>query len=422
MQTLFYDLSSTTFSGSRCVLVNWGHCKEGYENHIVLALIVNPKGLPIYWEVLEGGTADATTISWLLSRLQEKLPCIPVMPTMVFDRGMVSDDNLLLLEEAGVKYISAMDKNQLEEITGVDFMSFADMTEETVTMGMDKRPDFMRLDNNTYCKEVCVKGSRRYVLCFNAQLFKDQRKAREEQLTELASFVEDENRELLQAKKDRGKTATQEKFNTWLRRAKLHGFVEVALEEKYVPKRTKRMLKAVLSYQGRAHIDQKKKLASGKLDGFWLLVTNHSEKTGDRYIHDTSAVVQPYREKVVIESSFRDIKSFIEVSPVHVWKEEHVRAHYTICVLGHLLDRTLSLALHAKHGSMTQEVVSHERLYEELAGCRLNHLKVGSKQNLYKLTEPTQRQIELLDRLDMRSLVEDATISALTAGKCGDYV
>ena len=65
---------------------------------------------------------------------------------MVFDRGMVSDDNLTLLEEAGMKYISAMDKTQIEEITGVDFLQYADMTSETVIMEMDDRPDFVRLD------------------------------------------------------------------------------------------------------------------------------------------------------------------------------------------------------------------------------------------------------------------------------------
>jgi hypothetical protein len=46
MSSIFYDLSSTTFTGSRCVLMKWGHCKEGYFNHIVLAMVVNRDGLP----------------------------------------------------------------------------------------------------------------------------------------------------------------------------------------------------------------------------------------------------------------------------------------------------------------------------------------------------------------------------------------
>ncbi len=62
MKSIFYDLSSTAFTGSRCLLMKWGHCKEGYRNHIVLAIVVNNNGLPFYWEVLPGGTAYATTI------------------------------------------------------------------------------------------------------------------------------------------------------------------------------------------------------------------------------------------------------------------------------------------------------------------------------------------------------------------------
>lgn len=414
MKALFYDLSSTTFTGSRCLLVKWGHCKEGYENHIVLALIVNAQGLPIYWEVLEGGTADATTISWLLAQLREKFPSTVAIPTMVFDRGMVSEDNLTLLEEAQIKYISAMDKNQLEGITKADFMSFAKMTPDDVEDKIAEHTDFAKLgDLNTYYKEIDVEGTRRYVLCFNAQLFKDQRNAREEQLERLASFVSEQNRELLHAQKDRSKTATKAKFDAWLRKAGLQGFVNVELDEKYVPKKTTRMLKAVLTYQGRVFIDESKKLEVGRLDGFWLLVTNHSETKNGRFLQDTESVVRPYREKVVIESSFRDIKSFIEISPVHVWKTEHVKAHYTICVLAHLLDRTISLALHAKPGRVSEEIISHEKLYEELAECRINHTKTNLKQNSYKLTQPTEKHKELLERLGMRHLIGEAALKEL---------
>lgn len=423
IKELFYDLSSTTFTGSQCLLVKWGHCKEGYENHIVLALIVNTQGLPLYWEVLEGGTADATTISWLLSRLKEKFPSTTIMPTMVFDRGMVSEDNLTLLEEAKIKYISAMDKNQLEGIAKVDFMPFAKMTPENVENEISEHGDFIKFGSvNTYCKEIAVEKTRRHILCFNSQLFKDQRRAREEQLERLASFISEQNSELLHAQKDRSKIATKAKFDVWLRKAGLQGFVNIELEEKYVPKKTTRMLKAILTYQGKALVDESKKLEVGKLDGFWLLVTNHSEKKDDQFVQNTESVVRPYREKVVIESSFRDIKSFVEISPVHVWKTEHVKAHYTICVLAHLLDRTLSLALRSKQGRMTKEIVSHEKLYDELAECRLNHMKTHPKQNSYRLTEPTEKHKDLLERLGMQQLIGDAAMKMLICGKTRNYV
>lgn len=86
MSSVFYDLSSTTFTGCRCILMKWGHCKEGYHNHVVLALVVNSDGLPFYWEVLPGGTADAKTIIWLLGRLKKRFKALET--TLVFDRGL----------------------------------------------------------------------------------------------------------------------------------------------------------------------------------------------------------------------------------------------------------------------------------------------------------------------------------------------
>jgi transposase len=410
MQRLFYDLSSTTFSGTRCILVEWGHCKEGYENHVVLALVVNSIGLPIYWEVLPGGTADATTISWLLSRLKEHFPAVE-LPTVVFDRGMVSEDNLLLLESAGVKYISAMDKNQIEALTGIDFSQFLHFTDEKEAM--KNLPDFVKLNETAFCKEVKVVGTRRYVLCFNPQLFKDQQKARQEALSTFEEYLKASNEELMKAQKGRTSKATQNRFNEQLKKSKIQEFTSVLLEEAWARKETKKGAKAIATYQGKLEIDVAKMRQAGRLDGFWLLVTNHSERSDTEFEKSTANVVEPYREKVVIESSFRDIKSFVEIAPVHVWTAQHVNAHYTICVLAHLLNRTLSLRLNERPGEKTTDIVSHGKLYEELADCYLNSISGSGTPNVYSLTQPTIRQVELLERLKMTHLISNATMNEL---------
>ena len=59
------------------------------------ALVVSGDGVAFYWEVLPGGTADVTTITWLLERLQQQFQ--DIRATLVFDRGMVSQENLSLL-------------------------------------------------------------------------------------------------------------------------------------------------------------------------------------------------------------------------------------------------------------------------------------------------------------------------------------
>ena len=332
---------------------------------------------------------------------------------MVFDRGMVSDENLKLLEDEQIKYISAMDKNQIEGIVKINYSELSQLSEKDLITHLQQN-DFVSLDENTLCKEISVIGKRRYILAFNLQLYQDQRKAREEEVVKFIEFMAEQNRELLEAKLDRDRETTAKKFDAYLRKANLATFIKVTLEEKYVPKQTKKMLKAILTYQASAKVDEKKKQEAGKLDGLWLLVTNLVEQTEGTFTQNMKVLIQAYRDKVVIESSFRDIKSFIEIAPVHVWKKEHVEAHYTVCVLAHLIDRTLSLALHKQVGQVSNGIVSHERLYETLGECRLNYLEIGaSKLQAHKLTTPNAIQQDLLARLNMQHLVAASTLEEL---------
>ena len=404
MKSIFYDLSSTTFTGSRCLLMKWGHCKEGYRNHIVLAIVVNNEGLPFYWEVLPGGTADATTIAWLLERVGKRFKIKDT--TLVFDRGMVSDNNLALLEGDEIKYISAMDKNQIEDISGLDFNQFSHLDPKYVDEQTEKLEGFTKLNGNTYYREVVVKEKRRYVLCFNPQLFKDQRKARNQATIDFLSSADNLNIELLQAKKSRQQEATYKKFKKGASRYKLSKFIDVSLESTYVRGKTDGV--KIRTFQGTVLIDKEKKNAAGKLDGFWLLVTNHTEKNSDSFKVSAKEAISPYRDKVVIESAFRDIKSFVEVSPVFVWTEAHVKAHYTICVLSHLINRTLTLRLHRFIGNLTAGTVSHEKLYSMLSGCMIDQIKIENVGlSTYNMSETTDSQKELLDRIELRDLLKD---------------
>ena len=410
LNSVFYDLSSTTFSGSRCVLMKWGHCKEGYRNHVVLALVVNRDGLPFYWEVLPGGTADATTITWLLERLKERFRINET--TLVFDRGMVSDDNLKLLEAAGIKYISALDKSQLEPVTGLDFTAFAELDPERVGEQEAALPGFNRLGDDTYYREVKVDGARRYILCFNPRLFRDQRHARTQAVADFRAFVDELNAELRGAKKSRRRQPTAEKFERRVVKDKLRDFVGVRLSATDIARTAADGSPFhVRTYQGTAVVDEARMLQAGRLDGFWLLVTNHQEKEGEVFQVAAPEAIVPYREKVVIEGAFRDIKSFVEVAPVHVWTEAHVKAHYTICVLSHLINRTLTLRLHQRPGDLTREIVSHEKLFAKLSNCMIDLIRVENVGlATYNLTRPTDEQRELIHRADLPNLLSQRVV------------
>ena len=221
------------------------------------------------------------------------------------------------------------------------------------------------------------------------------------------------NAELLRAQKGRTLKGTNKKFEEQLKKSKLQDSVSISLEETWVRKETNKGPKAITTYQGKLVVDRVKMREAGKLDGFWVLVTNHSERCENSFARSTRRVVEPYRDKVVIESCFRDIKSFVEIAPVHVWTSSHVHAHYTLCVLAHLLNRTLSLSLNKHEGKKSADVVAHGRLYDELSGCNLNRLKTHGDGDMYCLTKPTSRQQDLLSRLKMTHLVGNAMISEL---------
>lgn len=406
MRSVFYDLSSTHFSGSRCILMKWGHCKDGFKNHVVLALVVNQEGLPFYWEVLPGGTTDSKTIVWLLGRLKERFKVHGT--TVVFDRGMVSDDNLTLLEDERIKYISAMDKNQIEGITSLDFTKFSHLNPHEVNEQAKDLPDFIEIEDTHY-REIKVEGKRRYILCFNPQLFKDQRKARAQAVEDFRAFVKNQNIELSEAKNSRQYEATYEKFRCKLAKGKLKDFVDVRLQTKHVRRRSPDGAEhKVRTYQATVSADETKMLQAGRLDGFWLLVTNHSEKTSQGFTMAAKEAIKPYREKVIIESAFRDIKSFIEIEPVFVWTDLHVKAHYTICVLAHLINQTLSLRIHKHKGDGTRDIVSHERLFKELSQCSMDRIEVENVQKArYNISRATHRQRELLQRLGLGVLLKN---------------
>lgn len=405
MRTVFYDLSSTTFSGSHCVLMKWGYCKEGYHNHVVLALVVNRQGMPFYWEVLPGKTADVTTITWLLHQLKQRFQTSQV--TLTFDRGMVSDANLRLLEQAEIPYISAMDKDQIEGLTGIDFSQFSHLEPAQIEHQAEQLPGFTPLTSTTYYQEAVVSGTRRYILCLSPHLFKEQRRARQHAVRRFQRLVQDINTELRTAQQSRQHDATMKKFLPPLQKAKLTGFVQVTLHPFQISVKTKNSTRIVQSWQATVDVDETAMRTAGRLDGFWLLVTNHVEHTARGFRVPAREVITPYQEKTVIEAVFRDIKSFIDIRPVYVWTEAHVKAHYTLCVLAHVINRTLTLRLHTNTGGdTTQHIVSHERLYQALSACQIDCIEVENVQlSTYNMTRPTQEQQELLTRIGLPHLL-----------------
>jgi transposase len=114
---LLYDLTSTYFEGDVPAVPK---ARRGYSRdhrpdckQLVIALIVTPEGFPLTYEIFPGNRLDRTTLQTILDAVEGKHG--KARRVWVFDRGIVSDDNLQLLRERGAHYLVGTPRSQLAQ-------------------------------------------------------------------------------------------------------------------------------------------------------------------------------------------------------------------------------------------------------------------------------------------------------------------
>ncbi|MBF0363879.1 MAG: hypothetical protein HQK49_22865 [Oligoflexia bacterium] len=55
--------------------------------------------------------------------------------------------------------------------------------------------------------------------------------------------------------------------------------------------------------------------------------------------YNANTIARHYREKYIIECAFRFLKSFLDLRPIYVRIDEHVRTHIDICMAGYSINK-----------------------------------------------------------------------------------
>jgi transposase len=117
---LLYDLTSTYFEGEAEEVEK---ARRGYSRdhrpdckQIIIALVVTPEGFPLSYEVFEGNRADVTTLEEMLEAVERKHG--RARRVWVFDRGIVSEENLQRLRRRGASYLVGTPRAQLKAYEG----------------------------------------------------------------------------------------------------------------------------------------------------------------------------------------------------------------------------------------------------------------------------------------------------------------
>jgi transposase len=112
---LNYDLTTTYFVGYKCELSAFGKGKAEYHGRrqVLMGVLINDEGYPFKCEVFPGNTAEVKTLKRNINAYKTRFGLADTNVTLVFDRGIISDENAMLIEDAQMKYISAFDRNQI---------------------------------------------------------------------------------------------------------------------------------------------------------------------------------------------------------------------------------------------------------------------------------------------------------------------
>ena len=365
-----YDLSSSYFVGFKCKLSAFGRSKDGKSNckQVILALMINSRGYPFKWDVFPGNMPEIETMDRVIRSCAHRFKLENV--SMVFDRGLVSDKNLDLIEDKNLKYITALDRDQIQNVPNIDLQVFKDLDSDNALELIPQLPEFSQFDSSLYCRDLGVEGKRRYIMGINPERFIQDRKIRQEKMDCFRRFLVQTNRSLKKAKRDRKVNPTRNKFFNELKRLKIKKYYEdPQLKEIYVNVSLKDgTRKQVKSFQVTVK-KNKQKIAKEKLtDGLCMFVTNHIEKEQGLYLFPEKRIIIAYREKTQVEDAFKNIKSFVKIRPFFVNTDEHVKAVYTICVLSYFINRHLSERRKESEG---KDYLNSKQLYAPFKSCKL---------------------------------------------------
>ena len=229
---VLYDVTSSYLEGTENELAEYGYNRDGKrgKKQIVIGVLTADDGEPLAVKVFKGNTADPATVADQVEILKNRFKIEEVV--FVGDRGMVKSKGKKLLNEQGLKYITALTNPQVRKLLKKDVIQL-DLFEETA-------------------QEV-ESGNLRFILRRNPAVVQKEAHRRQDKLRKLQQLVAERNGFV----KDSPRADPEAGWRTlsaWAKRHKLASFVTLSLEERQLP----------------VEVDEAKEAEAALLDGLLL--------------------------------------------------------------------------------------------------------------------------------------------------------
>ncbi len=369
-------------------------------------LVTDSKGFPVAWEVVNGHARDTTELKKFVERISKKFGITEI--TYCFDRGVASEKNFSLITSCKSKYISAIRGNQIKDVFDLEkFMSVRVKITEKIcgneeTSTPDQKPSrrivgvggFRSFDNNIFFKDLGISDQKRYIASFNYELFIKQHQDRQKKIERALLAVSDKNEDLEHAKRDRDYNTTERDILAVFAKHGVRNYFDYSLMPLTSTSKAQSFKIECSIKQDKIHSDQ-------LTDGILLFVSDHIEqrKNDPEFIVSASDIIAHYKGKYVVENAFREMKSFIELRPIYVWTEEHVKAHYDTSIIACFINNFINEKIKGLDKSLRD---FHAHL--EKAG-RVVELLTPSGRTAYKLKKVSAQTRTYFSKLGIADIL-----------------
>src|SRR5215467_8658252 len=364
-EVLLYDLTSTYFEGEmeQNPKAKRGYSRDGRPDclQLVIALVVTPDGFPLAYEVLNGNTADCSTLRGFLAKIETTYG--KARRVWVMDRGIPSEAVLKEMRdpERQTFYLVGTPKGRIQQHE----KKWLDLPWQKVRDSVEVK--LYRHEGELYvlakssgrqAKENAVRRKRLARLLRRLRAMRKSLPKRDALLLRIGA-----------AKKEAGRA---------------FGFVKIQLPEK-----DQQVTRSTFTF----HTDKAKLQAAEERDGHYLLRSN---LTGE----DPAVLWTRYVQLTQIESVFRSLKSELGIRPIYHQLEHRADAHVLIAFLAYCLQVTLKNRLMIHAPGLTPAAV-----LEKLATIQMVEVWIpmvdGRWLILPRHTEPDKDVQAMLDHLHM---------------------
>jgi len=362
---LLYDLTSSYVEGQaeKNPMMRRGYSRDHRPDckQVVIALIVNEDGFPLSYETFDGNRADVTTLEVVIRMVERKYG--KARRVWIFDRGIISEDNLKALRKRNGQYLVGTPRAKLKEF------------EKQLLEG-----EWNQIRPDVEVQHIPTpSGEETYLLCRSTS-----RKEKETAMRNRASTSMEKALGKLEKRIASGQLKDRLKIERMLGKIQArHPSVNDLYQMSVVEKSDGLQLRWKLIEERRAWRDAR--------EGAYLLRTNLKEERPEelwkKYIQLTEA-----------EAAFRALKSELAIRPIFHQKEHRVKAHILVAFLGYALWVTFKHLLKRKHSDVSP---AHAlALLATLQSADIVLPTTGGREiRLRRITQPNSEQKLLLDQL-----------------------